>query len=351
MLRLAPKVNNYQLCKVDRKKLTKAEIDRLLEIEADCFADGMAWDRAIFKASLEEDVEILIVKIQDKIVGSLFYEKNANHFYIWSIGVGKDFQRAGVGTILIKHVMEEALKVNKPITLSAPPRNQLYYERFGFQVKRDYPGAEFVVKDDKQLKYPLYKLSMKIDCKAIQKHLDGVPQNPAVTLKPITVDEKNEWRCTIEGIAAIKAVRELAVKAKGSTSFWYSFWGRSRQKEMAFKAIEQELTIQLSSIKQKTMLDEKGLALIVKNIFRNAMIVRGYGTQSTKTTSAMALIEYLTADKNKILPAVKIINELLKKYYFDINNYKDNYEGLRKILIPDDHYRSTKGMSNYRYYF
>jgi len=320
-------------------------VDAIANIEKESFAKGMC-NTDVFNYIHNQGYQLLIAKMSDKIIGTLFFKMNKDHIYINNIIIKKDFQYQGVGTLLMNTIIEKANTLNLNLRLESPPRNQKYYEKFGFKVMKKIGNNYWCAFDDSNQKFYIRELPMMLNISAIKV-------NPPLPFLKISKPVDDKWRENQEGKSAIEAVKKLAVFAKHKTSFMYGLSIRSKSKEAAFASIEEELSIQLSTIKQKTALTEKILASIIISILKNAMIVRGYGLMNERSSSGETLFHLLkgkTGAKNSLTTKqISDINHLLNKYYFNIHNYP-TYETLRKKIFGKQSYFSRNNPNPYHYY-
>ena len=62
------------------------------------------------------------------------------HYYLFEIAVDPGSQGRGIGSALLRHVLDECDRRNVPAYLeSSNPRNNLLYERLGFQITERHP--------------------------------------------------------------------------------------------------------------------------------------------------------------------------------------------------------------------
>lgn len=84
---------------------------------------------------------VSIIEIAGEAVGGLWLDSKPDSLHIVELQLRPDIQGQGIGTAVIRHVIQRAACFELPVTLSvvpANPRAQKLYERLGFEVT----GAE-----------------------------------------------------------------------------------------------------------------------------------------------------------------------------------------------------------------
>lgn len=336
------------------RDLPKSDIERIIEIDMECLAPGIR-DVAITKKSNLKFRKAIIIRHRRTIVGVLAYKENPDTIYIDVINVAKSSQSQGLGSILLKQIIDIAEYKNLTLTLTSPPWNHAFYSRFGFKVYRT-PLSHWKVqgKDEKNIThdFPIRALEMRNRFFSTQ-----AKPVPTVTSTLILHPKKNlhtdmDLANSAEGRLQIEAVKTLAIFTKNNTSTWYSFFSRSREKEHALETIEEALHYHLSNAPIKNSLTVNELSNTVITIIRNAMIVRGYAFFSDHTTSGNALIKLLSGGikkNNFISPAqIEIINKLLHDNH-NIEIKADSYVAVRSHLFGQESFYSTPIISPYLY--
>jgi ribosomal protein S18 acetylase RimI-like enzyme len=95
-----------------------------------------AWQRREFDRRFGEH-DVSIIEVDGRPAGGLFLESKPDSFYIHEIQVLPEYQGRGIGTAVIKRVIERAASRGVAVTLSvvsANPRAKQLYERLGFEV-------------------------------------------------------------------------------------------------------------------------------------------------------------------------------------------------------------------------
>jgi ribosomal protein S18 acetylase RimI-like enzyme len=103
----------------------------------DYVAAAFGWDESFQQHLFEEDFDptgAKIIEIDRQDGGMLQIEEKPDHFYLKRIELLPKFQRQGIGTRLIRSVIDEAGRRNKPVILQVLRVNpaKALYERLGF---------------------------------------------------------------------------------------------------------------------------------------------------------------------------------------------------------------------------
>jgi ribosomal protein S18 acetylase RimI-like enzyme len=97
-----------------------------------------AWQREDFNRRFNEYV-VSIIELEGQAAGALLLEWKPDSLYIHEIQLLPEYQGRGIGTAVVRKVIEQGASRRLPITLSvvpANPRAQSLYERLGFEVTR-----------------------------------------------------------------------------------------------------------------------------------------------------------------------------------------------------------------------
>ena len=95
-----------------------------------------AWQRADFDRRLAAYV-VSIIEAEYRAAGSLWLEWKPESLYIHEVQVLPEYQNKGLGTEVVRYVIEQGAQRQLPVTLSvvpANPRAKRLYERLGFEV-------------------------------------------------------------------------------------------------------------------------------------------------------------------------------------------------------------------------
>jgi ribosomal protein S18 acetylase RimI-like enzyme len=100
-----------------------------------------AWQRAEFDRRFTQ-LRVSVIEVGARSVGSLWLEQRPDSLYVHELQVAPTHQGGGIGTAVVRLVIEEGAGLALPITLSvvpANPRARDLYERLGFRVTRVEP--------------------------------------------------------------------------------------------------------------------------------------------------------------------------------------------------------------------
>lgn len=77
------------------------------------------------------DCEAFVDEMHEKVM------QGRPHYYLWGLAVDPDRKRKGIGTALMKHLLEITDAVEKPVYLETHDKNNVgYYQRMGFNLVR-----------------------------------------------------------------------------------------------------------------------------------------------------------------------------------------------------------------------
>ena len=94
------------------------------------------WQRANF-ARRFEGYDVSVIEIDARPIGGLFLEHRPQDIYIHEIQILPEYQGRGIGTAVLRGVIERASSRGVAVALSvvpANPRARRLYERLGFEV-------------------------------------------------------------------------------------------------------------------------------------------------------------------------------------------------------------------------
>jgi len=127
------------------KKAVKSDIQKIIEIERSSFIDP--WNEQLFKDALDS---IFVFEKDRSLAGYIVFESVLDEGHITNLAVAQGYQRQGVASKLIEHVLDIAkgLKI-KQIFLEVRQSNEAakkLYQKFGFKEigkrKGYYPNAK-----------------------------------------------------------------------------------------------------------------------------------------------------------------------------------------------------------------
>ena len=99
------------------------------------------WQRAEFGRRFRQ-FRVSVIEVGSRDVGGLFLEERPDSLYVHEVQVAPAFQGQGIGSAVVKMVIEQGASRGLPVTLSvvsANPRARSLYERLGFRVTRVEP--------------------------------------------------------------------------------------------------------------------------------------------------------------------------------------------------------------------
>lgn len=122
-----------QKIKID--KMQACDIPYVAELDKNCLIES--WSEQNYKESLKNpNYNILVAKLDDKIVGFISMYHAADEGYICNIAVEKNFRKCGIGTCLINEAVAHSKNKNlKFLTLEVRESNMgaiKFYEKLGF---------------------------------------------------------------------------------------------------------------------------------------------------------------------------------------------------------------------------
>lgn len=134
--------------KIEHIKIRKAkmtDIPTIMRIEKESFSDP--WSEGAFLSSLDRT---FVAELEGEVVGYIVTSKFGNEVNIDNIAVRKDLRRKGVGSIMMKFIIEN--NPNCTFFLEVRPSNIqaiCFYKKFGFKEfyrrKRYYQNEDAIV--------------------------------------------------------------------------------------------------------------------------------------------------------------------------------------------------------------
>lgn len=114
--------------------------NKVCAIVLDSSKKKMTLSRVLWEAKLAFQVigvsNIGRILNREKLLGQ-FYPSNKNYIHLWYIGVDPNFQCKGLGSKMLKEIIED--NSGKDIYLeTSTKRNFLFYEKHGFEVVRNF---------------------------------------------------------------------------------------------------------------------------------------------------------------------------------------------------------------------
>lgn len=140
-------------------KMTIQDLEQISTILSTEFDDF--WNENLLKGEIENpNSKCIIAKLHNEIVGFACIWKAVDDIHITNIVVKKTYRKQGIGSLLLKELIEISNKDNMTsITLEVNAKNlpaQNLYEKYGFKVlgrrKKYYNGTEDAIIMTKDLK-------------------------------------------------------------------------------------------------------------------------------------------------------------------------------------------------------
>ncbi len=117
--------------------------DWLFDLKRATMRDHVAavygWDDAVQRWLFEDKFDpakMRIIRVEGRDAGMLEVEERADHFYLARIEILPALQNQGLGSTVIRSILEDAEKKTKPVLLQVlrPNPARRLYERLGFRV-------------------------------------------------------------------------------------------------------------------------------------------------------------------------------------------------------------------------
>ena len=109
-------------------------------------------DRATQETSFEQQwdpTQVKIIALDDADIGWLQMSTRDNELFVAQMFVDRPFQRKGIGTEVMRRLIDEATELNQPVRLNVVKINPAVrlYQRLGFQVTHE-DDRKFYMKRD-----------------------------------------------------------------------------------------------------------------------------------------------------------------------------------------------------------
>ena len=126
------------------RKMTEKDLLQVTEIEQETFSQP--WSREDFLSSLNEaNNDYLVAEEEGSIAGYCGYWGIAGEGYIYNVAVKKEYRKKGIGTIMLKNLLEESKSRGiESFTLEVRSSNDAaihLYESLGFEragIRKDF---------------------------------------------------------------------------------------------------------------------------------------------------------------------------------------------------------------------
>ncbi|MBW5798881.1 GNAT family N-acetyltransferase [Halomonas elongata] len=100
------------------------------------------WDTNKFRENFDPE-RVSIIQVDDQEIGMLRIDVNADHIYLGDLQIASEYQRKGIGSVLLKEVIQSALERHLPIRLRVLKGNPAIslYERYGFIIWEEFDNS------------------------------------------------------------------------------------------------------------------------------------------------------------------------------------------------------------------
>jgi ribosomal protein S18 acetylase RimI-like enzyme len=120
-----------------------------LKTMKETIVNSYGWDEKTQQSYAEESYnEGQIVIVNNKPIGVVTLSDWIDQLHLTWIAIVPEFQRKGVGTKLIKYCQEQAIKIQKPLTLQVLRNNRAFslYKQCGFQIINESNSGKLIMR-------------------------------------------------------------------------------------------------------------------------------------------------------------------------------------------------------------
>lgn len=137
--------NGWDISQVSIERMKMDDLDEVMEIERMCFTQP--WTREMFKSDLlqTEFTYYIVARFKGKLIGYAGMWVAGGEAHITTIAVHPNYRRRGVGSTLMRTLLEEALRRGAEIAVLEVRQSntaaQQLYRKYGFRpigVRRGY---------------------------------------------------------------------------------------------------------------------------------------------------------------------------------------------------------------------
>ncbi len=139
--------------KFELRKVEKQDWDFIwtlrVETMKEKIANSYGWDEETQRRYAEESYDRgQIVLVDNKPIGVVTLSNWGDQLHLTWIAIAPEFQRQGIGTKLIEYCQQEAIKMQKPLTLQVLSNNQVIslYKRCGFKKISENSSGKFMMR-------------------------------------------------------------------------------------------------------------------------------------------------------------------------------------------------------------
>jgi len=128
-------------CGVKIRRFFPSDLKEIRKIEKASFPNQKAWSKGYFEKIYQKyPKEFLVAKIERKIVGYIIGQKELKEAKIISLAIAPNWQKKGIGTVLIKFLInlfkKEGLKKNSLHTRTKNKIGILFFKKSGFEISK-----------------------------------------------------------------------------------------------------------------------------------------------------------------------------------------------------------------------
>lgn len=137
--------NGWDISQLSIERMRISDLDEVMEIERTCFRQP--WTREMFESDLlqTEFTYYIVAKLKGKLIGYAGMWVAGGEAHITTIAVHPNYRRKGVGSTLMRTLLEEALRRGAEIAVLEVRQSntaaQKLYRKYGFRpvgVRRNY---------------------------------------------------------------------------------------------------------------------------------------------------------------------------------------------------------------------
>ena len=125
----------------DREFLYSVYCSNMRDVVEQTWGWDDAWQLAEFGKRCER-YSVSVIEVDSRAVGGLWLEQRPDSLYIHELQIASASQGRGIGTAVVRKVIDQGAGCGLPIALSvvpANPRARSLYERLGFRVTKVEP--------------------------------------------------------------------------------------------------------------------------------------------------------------------------------------------------------------------
>ncbi len=130
-------MDEWDISQLSIERMRLSDLDEVMELERMCFTQP--WTRGMFESDLlqGEFTYYIVARLEGKLVGYAGMWTAGGEAHITTIAVHPDFRRRGIGSALMRMLLEEALRRGAEIAVLEVRRSneaaQQLYKKWGFR--------------------------------------------------------------------------------------------------------------------------------------------------------------------------------------------------------------------------